>query len=93
MIDGAADSRLSSDGTMLASSGPAAVFKELWRGRPQHLVLYQKIIGERRMQWAFVRTEGKLVVSMLKGLARLLADECHDDQRTAGSSSRPFHQQ
>jgi len=42
-----------------------AIFKELWRGQPRYLVLYQKIIGNRRMRWAYVRTEGKVLVSML----------------------------
>jgi len=32
------------------------VFKELWRGRPRYLVLHQKIIGDRRMRSAHVRT-------------------------------------
>ena len=45
------------------------LFRELWRGRPMYVVLHQKILPNRRIHWAFVRTEGKVIVSMLKGLA------------------------
>ena len=51
-----------------------ALFRELWRGRPMYIVLHQKILPNRRIRWAFVRTEGKLVVSMLKGLAMVLTE-------------------
>src|SRR5262245_60523990 len=51
---------------------PLGLFRELWRGRPMYIVLHQKILPDRRIRWAFVRTEGKLVVSMLKGLAIVL---------------------
>lgn len=53
--------------------GNSSTFRELWRGRPMYIVLHQKILPNRRIRWAFVRTEGKLVVSMLKGLAMVLS--------------------
>jgi hypothetical protein len=47
-----------------------ALFKELWRGQPRYLVLNEKIIGDRRIRSAFVRTDGKVLVSMLWALPR-----------------------
>jgi hypothetical protein len=48
---------------------PLDLFRELWRGRPMYIVPHQKMLPNRRMRWAFVRTEGKVMVSLLKGLA------------------------
>jgi hypothetical protein len=42
-----------------------ALFKEPWRGRPPYLVLRQKIVGDKRTRWAYVRTDRKVLVSML----------------------------
>jgi hypothetical protein len=56
---------------------PASLFRELWRGRPMYIVLHQKILPNRGIRWAFVRTEGKLVVSMLKGVAMILRHDNH----------------
>ena len=51
-----------------------SLFRELWRGTPRYLVLYQKIIGDRRIRWAYVRTEGKVLVSMLRGLLMIATE-------------------
>jgi hypothetical protein len=45
-----------------------ALFRELWKPRPMYLFLHGQIFPNSRIRAEYVRTEGKLLVSMLKGL-------------------------
>ena len=40
-----------------------------------YILFHEKFTRERGVRWAEVRTEGKLLVSMLKGLVLLLSHE------------------
>src|SRR5262245_42157290 len=45
-----------------------SLFTQLWKGRPMYLVLHEKFNREHGLQWAEVRTEKKVLVSMLRAL-------------------------
>jgi hypothetical protein len=61
-----------------------ALFRELWKARPMNSVLYQKIFRKRGMHFGQVRSEGKILASMLRGMDLLdFANEITRESKTA----------
>jgi hypothetical protein len=46
---------------------PLAVVGEIWKARPMNVVLDKLVMKNRRIQFDEVRSEGKVLVSMLRG--------------------------
>jgi hypothetical protein len=48
---------------------PLAVVREFWKARPMNVALDKLVIKNRRIRFDEVRTEGKLLASLLRGWA------------------------
>jgi len=48
---------------------PVEVVRELWKARPMNTALQELVMKNRRIRFDEVRSEGKLLVSLLRGWA------------------------
>jgi len=46
---------------------PLDVVREIWRARPMNMALQELVMTNRRIRFDEVRSEGKLLVSLLRG--------------------------
>ena len=46
---------------------PLALVREVWKARPMNIALDKLVMKDRRIRSAEVRTEGKLLASLLRG--------------------------
>ena len=52
---------------------PLEVVREIWKVRPMNIALQELVMNNRRIRFDEVRTEGKLLVSLLRGWAMIAA--------------------
>jgi hypothetical protein len=52
---------------------PLEVVRKIWRSRPMNTALQERVMNNRRFRFDEVRTEGKLLVSLLRGWQLLSA--------------------
>ena len=52
---------------------PLDVVRETWKARPMNMALQERVMNSRRFHFDEVRTEGKLLVSLLRGWQLLAA--------------------
>src|SRR5262249_38426023 len=50
---------------------PLSVVREIWKARPMNMALEKLIMKNRRIRFDEVRTEGKLLASLLRGWAMI----------------------
>jgi hypothetical protein len=50
---------------------PLDVVREIWKARPMNTTVQERVMNNRRIRFEEVRTEGKLLVSMLRGWAMI----------------------
>jgi hypothetical protein len=50
---------------------PLQIVREIWKARPMNVALDKLIMKNRRIRFDEVRTEGKLLASLLRGWAML----------------------
>ena len=48
---------------------PLQIVREIWKARPMNTALQELVMKDRRIRFDEVRTEGKLLVSLLRGWA------------------------
>ena len=48
---------------------PLQIVREIWKARPLNTALQELVMKNRRIRFDEVRTEGKLLVSLLRGWA------------------------
>jgi hypothetical protein len=46
---------------------PLQIVHEIWKARPMNMALQELVMNNRRFRFDEVRTEGKLLVSLLRG--------------------------
>jgi len=46
---------------------PLQIVREIWKARPMRTALQERVMNNRRIRFDEVRTEGKLLVSLLRG--------------------------
>jgi hypothetical protein len=52
-------------------SGAVQIVREIWKARPMNTALQELVMKNRRIRFDEVRTEGKLLVSLLRGWAMI----------------------
>jgi hypothetical protein len=50
---------------------PLSLVREIWKARPMNTALEKLVMKNRRIQFDEVRTEGKLLASLLRGWAMM----------------------
>jgi hypothetical protein len=50
---------------------PLWLVREIWKSRPMNTALQELVMNNRRIRFDYVRTEGKLLVSLLRGWAMI----------------------
>ena len=50
---------------------PLATVREIWKARPMNIALEKLVMKNRRIRFDEVRTEGKLLASLLRGWAMI----------------------
>jgi hypothetical protein len=50
---------------------PLALVSEIWKARPMNMALNKLVMKNRRIQFDEVRTEGKVLASLLRGWAMI----------------------
>ena len=50
---------------------PLEVVREIWKARPMNMALQELVMNNRRFRFDEVRSEGKLLVSLLRGWAMI----------------------
>jgi len=50
---------------------PLEVVREIWKARPMNMALQELVMNNRGFQFDEVRSEGKLLVSLLRGWAMI----------------------
>jgi hypothetical protein len=53
---------------------PLQIVREIWKARPMNVTLEKLIMKNQRIQFDEVRTEGKLLASLLRGWAMIYDD-------------------
>jgi hypothetical protein len=48
---------------------PLATVREIWKARPMNVALEKLVMKDRRIRFDEVRTDGKLLASLLRGWA------------------------
>jgi hypothetical protein len=48
---------------------PLQIVREIWKARPMNTALQELVMKDRRIRFDEVRSEGKLLVSLLRGWA------------------------
>jgi hypothetical protein len=48
---------------------PLEVVRDIWKARPMNMALQERVMNNRRFRFDEVRTERKLLVSLLRGWA------------------------
>jgi len=48
---------------------PLDVVREIWKARPMNMALQERVMNNRRFRFDEVRSQGKLLVSLLRGWA------------------------
>jgi hypothetical protein len=56
---------------------PLSVVREIWKARPMNVTLDKLVMKNRRIRFDEVRTEGKLLASLLRGWKMIGSDERH----------------
>jgi hypothetical protein len=51
---------------------PLQIVREIWKATPMNTALQELVMNNRRIRFDEVRSEGKLVVSLLRGWAMIL---------------------
>jgi hypothetical protein len=46
---------------------PLQIVREIWKARPMNIALQELVMKDRSIRFGEVRTEGKLLVSLLRG--------------------------
>jgi hypothetical protein len=59
-----------------------ALIRQIWKARPMNMTLEELIFKNRRIRFDEVRSEGKLLMSLLRGWAMITAD----NQRASGNA-------
>ena len=52
---------------------PLQIVREIWKARPMNMALQELVMKNRHIRFDEVRTEGKLLVSLLRGSAMIAA--------------------
>jgi hypothetical protein len=50
---------------------PLQIVREIWKARPMNMALEKLVMKNRRIRFGEVRTEGKLLASLLRGWAMI----------------------
>jgi hypothetical protein len=50
---------------------PLEIVREIWKARPMNMALQELVMKNRRIRFDEVRSEGKLLVSLLRGWAMI----------------------
>ena len=61
-----------------------ALVREIWKARPMNMALDKLVMKNRRIRSDEVRTEGKLLASLLRGWAMIASVDALNQQRGVG---------
>jgi hypothetical protein len=69
---------------------PLQIVREIWKARPMNTALQELVMKDRRIRFDELRSEGKLLVSLLRGWAliapeRIRNSRCTNDVLCTGS--------